>query len=149
MSSCPRPVGGIDDCFVQPLVTGDLRSTERSSPRVTVDHGGKKPAWDLLPHLYLRKFCFVVLATQPRAVHFKPISHVDWRIADPPFPPTPPSPVPHRIKWGGWKSTGDSALTLCNYMRSPAAHVSIAAEETMKNSHIHKYTVLLLTCVDR
>ncbi len=45
---------------------------------------GRKQTWDLLAHLYLREFCFVVLATQPRADHFKPASHVDYRITGPP-----------------------------------------------------------------
>lgn len=40
-------------------------------------------AWALLAHLYLRKFCLAVLATQPRAVHFKPASHVDCRRTGP------------------------------------------------------------------
>lgn len=40
---------------------------------------GQKQAQDLLAHLYLRKFRFVVLATQPRADNFKPASHVDSR----------------------------------------------------------------------
>lgn len=89
---------------------------------------GQKQARDLLARLYLRKFCFVVLATQPRAVHFKPASHVDCRITAP-----PPHRVPHRIKWGGWKSAGDSALALCNFMRSQAAHVPITAEDGIKS----------------
>lgn len=41
LSSSPRPPGGIDVCFVYPLVTGDLWSTERISPQVTVDHRAK------------------------------------------------------------------------------------------------------------
>lgn len=44
---------------------------------------GQRQALDLLAHLYLRKFCFVVLATQPRADHFKPPSRVDCRITGP------------------------------------------------------------------
>lgn len=44
---------------------------------------GQKQAQDLLAHLYLRKFRFGVLATQPRADHFKPASHVNCRITGP------------------------------------------------------------------
>lgn len=59
---------------------GPLKGPLHGSPWTT----GQKQARDLLAHLYLRKFCFGVLATQPRADHFKPAaSHVDCRITGP------------------------------------------------------------------
>lgn len=115
LSSSPRPPGGIDVCFVYPLVTGDLWSIERSSPQVTVDHRAKAGPGFAHSHLYLRKFCFVVLATPPRADHFKPASHVDCRITGPPCAP--------RDQMRGWNSAGDSALALCNYWACRASQL--------------------------
>lgn len=101
---------------------------KRSSPQVTVDHRAKAGPGFASSFVFEGKFCSVVLATQPRADHFKPASHVDCRITGPPR-------VSHGIKWGGWKSVGDSTPTLCNYQ---PAHVPITVSRIKSHSQRHR-----------
>lgn len=74
-------LGGIELCFIHllPETCGPLKGTLHRSAWTTE----QKYAQDLLAHLYLREFCYGVLATQPRADDFKPASRVDGRITGP------------------------------------------------------------------
>lgn len=122
----------ISTCYWRPVVHWKAHSTGHCRPQ------GKSRARDLPGHLYLRKFCPGVLATQPRADHFKPPSHVDCGIT------TGPPRVPYWIKWGGWKSVGDSTQALCNYVACGVSQLMCQSLH-QKSHHIHKCAVLLFT----
>lgn len=78
--------------------------------------------------------CFVVPATGPRAVHFKPVPHIVSRKTGSPC-------GPH-----GTEAADDSAQDLCNYL---LAHLPVISEGLeYKNHHVQRCDTFLLTFVD-
>ncbi len=98
---------------------------------------GQKQAWDLPAHLYLRKFCFVVVATQPRADHFKAASRVDCRITGPPCSPR------DQMRGAGSPRVIQRRLSVITRPAEPA-HVPITAPR--RKSHPQRRCVVAHLC---
>ena len=129
----------ISTCYWRPVVHWKQLSAGRRGPQ------GKSRAGDLLAHLYLRKFCFVAVATQPRADHLKPASCVGPEDNRSPVCPAGSNEGAGRSPWVIQRRL------LCNYWACGSSRLMCQSlqRENKEKSHIHRGSVLLLTSADR
>lgn len=123
-SHVPLLAGGIIVLFVSSLVTGDPQSPKKGLSAGHCGPQGKSGCEICKPICIWRKFCAIVLATQPGACSFlnlRPMSVSGSQV---------PLLCPATGSDGGW---GDSAAALCNYKWRQAACVSVTAQQRIKN----------------